>query len=110
VNFSIIALSPIFGAMNRIAFFFFFIFTGFIISPTIVSYIDKDVDISLAYTANEEENSVKNNVLSEFTFQDHSNANLESQFLLAKSSIEHYYQMASEIVFIDVTSPPPRHI
>lgn len=96
--------------MNRIAFFFFFIFTGFIISPTIITYIDQSVDISVAYTANEEENSVKNNVLLEFTVQDQSKADLGSQFLLAKSSIEHYYQMAGEIVFLEITSPPPRHI
>lgn len=94
--------------MNRIAFFFFFIFTSFIISPTIISYIDQSVDVSLAYTANEEENSVKNNVLLEFTIQEHTNSDLGSQFLLAKSSIEHYYQIAGEMVFLDVTSPPPR--
>ena len=94
--------------MNRIAFFFFFVFTSFIISPTIVSYIDQSVDVSLAYTANEEENSVKNNVLLEFTLQEQSKADLGSQFLLAKSSIEHYYQIAGEMVFLDVTSPPPK--
>jgi len=94
--------------MNRIAFFFFFVFTSFIISPTIVSYIDQSVDVSLAYTANEEENSVKNNTLLEFTLQEHANSDLGSQFLLAKSSIEHYYQIAGEMVFLDVTSPPPR--
>ena len=94
--------------MNKIAFFFFFVFTGFIFTPTVVSYIDQDVDISLAYTANEEENSVKNHVTLEFILQDSSNSDLGSQFLLAKSSKEHYFQVASEMIFLDVTSPPPR--
>jgi len=95
--------------MNRIAFFFFFVFTSFLISPTIISYIDQSVDVSIAYTANEEENSLKNNVLLEFIVQDHANSDLGSQFLLSKSSVEHYYQIAGEMVFLDVTSPPPRH-
>lgn len=99
----------IFAAMNKIAVFFFIIFAGFIVGPTLVTYIDKNADVSIAFTANEEENSAKNHEVSEFTIQDYK-TDMERQFLLSKSSIEHYYQKADQIVFLEVTSPPPKHI
>lgn len=95
--------------MNKIAVFFIIIFAGFIVTATIVTYIDKNADVSIAFTANEEENFSQNHIVPEFIIQENK-SDLERQFLLTQSSIDHYYQKADQIVFLEITSPPPKHI
>lgn len=93
--------------MKNIAFFFLVLFAGFLASPTIISYVDEKVDISMAFTANEEENSSKTQLVFEYTFHD-SNSNLSLHFLQGQSALIHYFNEAERLVFLDVLSPPPK--
>ena len=93
--------------MKKSAFFFLLLFTGFLATPTIVSYVDENVDISMAFTANEEENSSKTQLVFEYTIND-SPHNLSLHFLQEQSALIHYYNQAEKLVFLEVLSPPPK--
>lgn len=77
--------------------------------PTLITFIDQSVDISFAFNANEEENSAKNHVGFEFLIQEGDKPDLVKQFLRTKSSVKHYYQLADNMVFLEVSSPPPKN-
>lgn len=94
--------------MKKIAFFFLVLFTGFLASPTIISYLDEEIDISMAFTANEEENSSKTQLVFEYTFHESNSNNFSLHFLQEQSALIHYYNDAEKLVFLDVLSPPPK--
>ncbi len=105
---SILFMLLIFAEMNKTALFFLIIFSGFITAPTVVTYFNSSADVSMAFTANEEENCVKNHIVLEFIFQDNDKQDLGKQFLLQKSSIEHYHLLAEKMILLEVFSPPPQ--
>ena len=94
--------------MKKIAFFFLVLFVGFLATPSIVTYIDENADISMAFTANEEENSSKTQPVSEYTFHETPTGNLSLHFLQEQSALIHYYNQATRLIFLDVLSPPPK--
>ncbi|CAN5411725.1 hypothetical protein BH23BAC2_BH23BAC2_02350 [soil metagenome] len=96
--------------MKKTALFFLILFLGFIISPSLITYIDKTADISLAFTANEEETSAKNQVVFECFIHTENKQDMGMCFLLSQSSLEHYYNKKAGLVFLEIHSPPPRNI
>lgn len=66
--------------MKSIASLLLILFVVFIATPTFVTYVDKDADVSMAYTANEEENSSKNQIAFEYTLQDHNARSISLHF------------------------------
>ena len=88
----------------------FTVFLSFIVGPTVVALIDDSVDISFAFTANEEENSSKNLVSFEYTNQENS-TNYRGIMLLSEQRNNAYSYYANyHQVFLDVLSPPPKNI
>lgn len=94
--------------MKSIASLLLILFVVFIATPTFVTYVDKDADVSMAYTANEEENSAKNQIAFEYTLQDHNARSISLHFLKEQAAFGHYYQDGHGSVFLDVISPPPK--
>jgi hypothetical protein len=58
-SFLFLVLYPIFVAMKIIAQILMFVFIAFLLTPTVVSLIEKDADISVFYSLSEEEHSQK---------------------------------------------------
>ncbi|UJH90266.1 hypothetical protein LZ575_15535 [Antarcticibacterium sp. 1MA-6-2] len=93
---------------KNFALLFLFIFLGFIATPTVVTLIDKDVNISSAFTANEEENSSKTGITFEYNIQDPHPGYSSLHFLKEQSAFNHYYKEGYRLIFLDVLSPPPK--
>jgi hypothetical protein len=82
----------------------------FVAGPTVIACIDEDVDVSFAFTANEEENSSKNMMSFEYTLEEnHSN---HASILFLKQQLENHfsYKEGYHQVFLDVLSPPPKNV
>ncbi len=94
--------------MNKIAIFLAVLFVGFIVSPTLITYLDESVDISIAFTANEEENSAKNQIVFEFNIQDANPSSLSLHFLQEQAALNHSYKDGAKLITLDVISPPPK--
>ncbi|MCM8569777.1 hypothetical protein NE848_10325 [Gramella jeungdoensis] len=85
-----------------------FIFITFLFTPTVVSLIDRNVDISIAYNVNEEESSSKNQITFEYNIEE-MDSNYESiHFLQTKKPEGHYYKENGYKVFLSISSPPPK--
>lgn len=96
--------------MKSIALILSIIFMSFVAGPTVVALIDDTVDMSFAFTANEEENSSKN-LLSFESLIEETYSNHESiQYLRTHSSQQFSYQEGGHQVYLEVLSPPPRNI
>lgn len=93
--------------MKKIAYLLLFIFVTFCATPTLVTLVDKEADISMAFTANEEENSSKNQIGFEYTLNDH-RSSISIHFLQEQMANNHYYKKGYRLVFLDVLSPPPK--
>jgi len=85
-----------------------FIFIAFLLAPTTIALIDRNVDISIAYKVNEEESSSKNQITLEYTIEE-MRSNYESIHYLQIRKIDgHYYKENGYKVFLSITSPPPK--
>lgn len=85
-----------------------FIFITFLFTPTVVSLIDRNVDISIAYNVNEEESSSKNQITFEYNIEE-MDSNYESiHFLQTHNTDGHYYKENGYNVFLAISSPPPK--
>ena len=85
-----------------------FIFITFLFAPTVISLIDRNVDISIAYNVNEEESSSKNNINLEYKLEE-TLSNYESiHFLQIRKLNGHYYKDNYYKVFLSISSPPPK--
>lgn len=101
---------PIFAHLKTIAYILSFVFLSFIAGPTVIASIDKSVDVSFAFTANEEENSSKNLMSFEYTIEE-THSNHESIHFLQEHSLEGFsYNENNYHVVLDVVSPPPKNI
>ena len=85
-----------------------FIFTTFIFTPTIISLIDRTVDLSIAYNLNEEESSSKNQISLEYTFEEIVSNYKSIHFLQEHGEDGHYYKETAYDVYLQVSSPPPK--
>lgn len=86
------------------------VFLSFIAGPTAVAWIDDTVDVSFAFTANEEENSSKNVVSFEYTKEETSSSYQGIMFLREQKSNAFSYYADYHQVFLDVLSPPPKSV
>lgn len=94
--------------MKKIAQLLLFVFVLFLATPTVVTYIDNDIDVSMAFTANEEENSSKTQIGFEYTLHDHDPTYASIHFLQEQTALNHSYKEGYRLVFLDVLSPPPK--
>lgn len=94
--------------MKNLAYILGFIFVSFLFAPTVISLIDRKVDISIAYNVNEEESSSKNQINLEYTIEE-MDSNYESiHFLQIRKVDGHYYKENGYMVFLSISSPPPK--
>jgi len=85
-----------------------FIFITFLFAPTVISLIDRNVDVSIAYNVNEEESSSKNQINLEYTIENMV-SNYESiHFLQIRKVHGHYYKENGYKVFLSISLPPPK--
>lgn len=90
------------------SFFLLILFLSFLATPTIVTYLNQSVDVSMAFTANEEENSAKNQIVFEFNIQDSNSESISIHFLQEQAALNHFYKDGAKLVVLDVLSPPPK--
>lgn len=95
-------------SMNKIAIFLVVLFVGFLVTPTLITYLDESVDISMAFTASEEENSAKNQIGFEYNVQDSNTSTISLHFLQEQAALIHFYKDGAKLITLDVLSPPPK--
>lgn len=87
-----------------------FIFLSFVSGPTIISLIDDTVDVSFAFTANEEENSSKNLVSFESLVEESYSNHASIEYLRTHQKEDYSYKKNYHPVYLEVVSPPPKDI
>lgn len=88
--------------------FLLILFVTFLGTPTLITYLDESVDISMAFTASEEENSVKNQIVFEYNIQDSNSGSISIHFLQEQAAFNHFYKDGANLIVLDVLSPPPK--
>ncbi|GHA23536.1 hypothetical protein GCM10007103_00720 [Salinimicrobium marinum] len=83
---------------------------SFVAGPTVVACIDEDVDVSFAFTANEEENSSKNLMSLEYKLEENHSNHASILFLKQQLENQFSYRVGYHQVFLDVLSPPPKNV
>lgn len=94
--------------MKFIASFFLSLFLAFVATPSVITYLDESIDISLAFTANEEENSTKTEVAFEYIVQIDNRHTTSLHFLQEQTAFNHIYKEVYRLVYLDIVSPPPK--
>lgn len=94
--------------MKKVAQLLLFVFVVFLATPTVITYIDNSIDVSIAFTANEEESSSKTQMGFEYTIHDPNPTYTSIQFLQEQTALNHSYKEGYRLVFLDVLSPPPK--
>lgn len=94
--------------MRAFAYILSFVFITFLFTPTLVSLIDRNVDISIAYNVNEEESSSKNQITFEYNIEEMDSNYASIHFLQTRKIDSHYYMENVYKVFLPTTSPPPK--
>lgn len=95
--------------MKSIAYILSIVFLSFVAGPTIISIIDDTVDVSFAFTANEEENSSKNQVNFEYIIEKAFSNHASIEYLRTHQKTTYSYKEDYHKVYLEVTSPPPKH-
>ncbi|WP_300433807.1 hypothetical protein [Christiangramia sp.] len=94
--------------MKLFAYILGFIFITFLFAPTLITLIDRNVDISIAFNVNEEESSSKNQINLEYNIEE-TVSNYDSiHFLQIRKIDGHFYKENRYKVFLSITSPPPK--
>lgn len=81
-------------------------FSVFIVTPSLVTYFNCSVDVSLAFTANEEENSTKNHI--DLKYEEFPSNYKSIHFLQEQDGQGDIHKGDYHDVFLDVISPPPQ--
>ncbi|MCH4822339.1 hypothetical protein ML462_04060 [Gramella lutea] len=77
-------------------------------TPSVIALVDRNVDISIAFNVNEEESSTKNQINLEYNIEEML-SNYESiLFLQTKKEDGHWYKENAYLVFLSISSPPPK--
>lgn len=95
--------------MKTIACILSIIFLTFVAGPTVISLIDDSVDVSYAFTANEEENSSKNQVNFEYLLEKAFSNHASIEYLRTHQKQGYSYKENYHKVYLEVVSPPPKH-
>lgn len=102
--------SSTFAAVKIFSYILAFIFITFLFTPTVISLIDREVDISIAYNVNEEESSSKNQITFEYNVEEIGSNYDSIHFLQTRKVDGHYYKENGYKVFLSITSPPPKMV
>ncbi len=94
--------------MIRIAYILSILFVVFLITPSVVAYIDNSIDVSVAYNVNEEESSSQGNISFEYHYAETQSNYHSIHFLPEQDGPDHFYDEAYPVVDLDVLSPPPK--
>ena len=97
-------------SLKKIAYILSFIFLSFVSGPTIISLIDDSVDISFAFTVNEEENSSKNLVPFASVVEENYSNHESIEYLRTHQKQGYSYSKNYHQVYLEVVSPPPKNI
>ncbi len=92
--------------MLKTAYILVFIFVSFLTAPTIVVLIDNHTDISFVFS-NTEEEQTKNNISTEFVFNEAGVNQLSIEFLRKKTLIIDKERHDLQSLYPEVISPPP---
>lgn len=95
---------------KNFALLFLTIFLGFLATPSIVTFIDKDANIAAAFTANEEENSSKTELVFEYIFKDPHSHHSSFNFFKEQTAFSYYYKKGYRPIYLDILSPPPKQV
>ena len=79
---------------------------SFLTVPTLVVLIDNHTDISFVYSTTEEEQA-KNNISTEFIFNEIKENQMSIDFLSKKSMIIYITKHNLQALYFEVISPPP---
>lgn len=94
---------------KNFALLFLTIFLGFLATPSIVTFIDKDANIAAAFTANEEENSSKTELVFEYNLKDSHSHHFSFSFF-KEQKFNFYYKKGYRPIYLDILSPPPKQV
>jgi len=89
----------------KTAYILIFIFVSFLTAPTVVVLIDNSTDISYIFSTTEEES--KNNISTEYTFNEARENQISIEFLRKKALINHLEKHDLQSLCLEVISPPP---
>tara|TARA_R100000935_G_scaffold36046_1_gene56765 strand:+ start:228 stop:515 length:288 start_codon:yes stop_codon:yes gene_type:complete len=92
--------------MLKTAYILVFIFVSFLTAPTIVLLVDNHTDISFVYSTTEEEQA-KNNISTEFVFNETKANQLSIELLSKKSLIRDKERHDLQSLYPEVISQPP---
>ncbi len=92
--------------MLKTAYILVFIFVSFLTAPSIVLLIDNHTDISFVYSTTEEEQA-KNNISTEFVFNETKANQLSIELLRKKSLIRDKERHDLQSLYPEVISQPP---
>ena len=95
---------------NRTAIILTFIFTLFIVSPTIISVVEKSFDVSILFSMNEEENNQKETSKNFDLKFSETKTTLSLFNTLHKSKSLDYYSRKYASIAQENSSPPPELI
>ena len=93
--------------MLKKAYILVFIFVSFLTAPNVVMLIDNHTDISFVYSTTEEEQA-KNNISTEFVFNETRCNQLSIELLRKKSLIKDKERENVKSLYPEVVSPPPK--
>ena len=96
--------------LKKVAYILSFIFLSFVAGPTVISLIDDTVDVSFAFTANEEENSSKNLASFESLIEEIYSNHASIEYLKTHQKENYSYKEDYHQVYLEVISPPPKNI
>lgn len=82
---------------------------SFVAGPTVVACIDENVDVSFAFTANEEENSSKNLVSFESLVEEAYSNHQSIEYLRTHEKRGFSYKENYHQVYLEVICPPPKN-
>ena len=91
--------------------FFSLIFIAFICAPTMVSLVDKNIDVSVFYSLNEDEGESEKNEIAKdvelIVIESHNpdDSLIRNKRNVAQSREKTYFQF-----YINLSSPPPKYI
>ena len=95
--------------MRSVALALSIIFMTFVAGPTVVKLIDDSVDVSFAFTANEEESSSKNLITFESLIEEIYSNRDSIEYLRIHQAERYSYSEDYHQVFLEVISPPPKN-
>ncbi len=99
----------IFANLKSIAITLSIIFLSFVAGPTIITLIDDSVDVSYAFTANEEETSSKNLVSFESLVEETFSSHASIEYLRTHEKRGYSYKEDYHQVYLEVICPPPKN-